>query len=240
MKYSYCFYILFFALLTSCNNKKIDTNQYYEKYETGSIPGLNDFMTYTKEEEQMDSIQTSYQLQIDSLRNQDSLLRAGWHREFSSFNNNRSRVYLQSFTNNIPDSNDFNRHGSLPMQCNAGMEKDTLIINTGVGFFGGLGFIIKIYKDRYWAYYFEYTDDVKPYKLHLTDSAGASEVIVPCKYQYLVLDKKPDFKPGQKLTGFLTLTTQPYYHLAFGENFDSSYLTGKIYFTCVTKQTAHE
>lgn len=149
MKYNSFFYILFFALLISCNNKKTDTNHYYEKYETGSIPGLNDYMRYTKEEEQMDSLQASFQLQMDSLRRKDSLQLTGRYGQFNSFNNNRSRVYMQSYTNNIPDSNDFTRHGSLPMLCNAGMEKDTLIISTGVGFFGGLGFTVKIYKDRF-------------------------------------------------------------------------------------------
>jgi hypothetical protein len=224
-------------LLFSCGNKEIITNRYYENYKVGDIPDLNKFMVYTEEEKRLDSLSAVYQQTIDSFH-KSSL--AADEKTNNSFIDNRSRLYLESYTNNIADGNNNDpQHIGQPMPCNCGMDKDTLFVNMGIGFFGGMGFSIKIFNSHFLANYFEYTDDVKPYKLNLADSS-TDEISVPAKYQYLVLDKKPNFKPGQKLTGYLTVTTKPYYVRSVENKYDTSYVTGRIYFTCIAKKSLTE
>jgi hypothetical protein len=104
-----------------------------------------------------------------------------------------------------------------------------------VGFFGGIGFTIKIYENSFVSSYYEYTDDVRPYKVNLNDTAFYSSVTVDNRCQSLILDKEPSHKQGEQITGYLTYTTKEYYERKNVDRLDTIYVSGKIYFTCNTK-----
>ena len=152
-----------------------------------------------------------------------------------SFRNNRGRIITNTYTNNSLVKNESAAYGSMAIPCDCVVEKDTVFVNMVIGFFGGFGYDIKIYKDSFQSSFFEYTDDVKPYKSNISDTAFTDFVTAKSKYQYLILDKTPAFQHGQQLTGLLTLTTNHYYNLA-GDKLDSTFVTGKVYFTCTTKR----
>lgn len=199
--------------LSSCSNIPQDENKFNKTYKAGSIPNLNDFNTYTEIEMSMDSINRA-----------------------RDFRNNRSRLFIKSYTNGKLDSNDFSRHESLAMPCECFAGNDTLYVQMDIGFFGGEGFAIKIFDDNFQSIYFVWTDDVKPYKSNLADTAFTDSPTVMSKFQSLTIDDKPTFKAGQQLTGLLTLTSNNYYQKMYGDDIDSTYVSGKIYFICKTKQ----
>jgi len=72
------------------------------------------------------------------------------------------------------------------------------------------------------------------YKSNIADKTFSDMAKAKSKYQYLVLEQLPAFKTGQQLTGYLTLTSNQFYELIANDRLDSTYVTGRIYFTCNT------
>jgi hypothetical protein len=199
----------------SCSAPQDNRKTYNQKYQVGTIPGMDSFNIYTAMEKSLDSIQVTYK--------QDS------------FRNNRGRIITNTYTNNELVKNESYKYGSVAMPCDCVVEKDTVFVNMAIGLFGGLGYDIKIYKDSFQSSFFEYTDDVKPYKSNSSDTAFTDFVAAKSKYQYLILDKNPAFQQGQQLTGMLTLTSNNYYNLV-ADKLNSTFVTGKLYFSCITKK----
>jgi hypothetical protein len=205
----------------SCNSKQENDNSrtYNATYQIASIPEMESFNTYTEIERIMDSSMNQFSQ--------------------NDFSNNRSRIFIHTFINNKLQQGESTKYESLPMPCACYTEKDTIYVNITIGFFAGLGYNIKIYKDRFESNYFEYTDDVKPYKANITDSAFTDYLLAKSKDQYLILNKKPTFKLDEELIGFLTLTSNNYYSIGIGSSLDTSYVSGKLYFKCKVKQKDH-
>ena len=125
---------------------------------------------------------------------------------------------------------------SFSTRCECNIYKDTLLITMGIGFFGGIGFNLEIIKDNFEANFSEYTDDVKPYKSNLNDTAFYDYFHVKSKYQFLVLNDKPSFQTGLQLTGYMTFSSNNFYVQKYDNQLDTNYVTGKLYFTCKTRQ----
>lgn len=204
------------TLFVSCNSQHTNDNAYNDKYIIGQIPNLKSFETYNKLDKRMDSIG-------------NELLGQG------GFIKNRSRIFTQSFSNGKQTTQDSALYKGMPTPCYCSFDNDTLKIKVGIGFFGGMGFEIKVFKNYFQSNYFLYIDDVKPYKYNLSDKEFTDNLCMRNKFQSLILNEEPTFKPGQQLTGYLTFTTPNWYENSFGNNFDTNYIKGNLYFTCLTK-----
>jgi hypothetical protein len=209
------------SLLVCVSSKAQQDNgkTYHQSYTLDSIPGFHNFETYTDKEKQHDSIYSKYD-----------------YPGKSEFRNNRSRIFLNSYTNDKPDKIDSAFVKGFPTPCDCYTDNDSLFINMGAGFFGGLGFNIEIAGNDFLSDFYEYTDDVKPFKPNLADTIYDSYVVAKSKYQYLILSEKPNFKTGQQLSGYLTQTSNYYYEEVYANKIDTHYVISKIFFTCRTKE----
>ena len=210
--------LAFTFLFQYCTEPVTDTNVYSAKYEVGKIRGLDSFKTYNQYEKKFDSIDAQYPTV-----------------EKGKFMTNRSRIYMESFENGKPASQEKALYTGAPMPCECVFSRDTIYISSIVGFFGGSGHGIKIFKDSFESFYVNYTDDVKPFKYNLTDTSFTDNLAVMSKYQTLRLEEKPAFKIGQQLTGLLTFTSRDYYAQSIGDMMDTQYVKGKMFFTCQVK-----
>lgn len=228
---------LILLVLLSCTPSNYDDGKTFnETYKVGRIPDLRAFETYDEIERSMDSINSDYDAVMDSLIKANNINKTFGLAGKRDFRNNRSRIFLESYTNNKLDSGDFSKRESLPMPCTCTISGDTVYVNMGIGFFGGTGFDIILFKNQFSSNYFVYTDDVKPFKSNLSDTSFTDFAVAHSKYQALILNQKPTFQPSQQLTGFLTFTTNKYYTHRWGNNLDTTHVTGKLYFTCNTKK----
>jgi hypothetical protein len=219
-----------------CSGQQDNEKTFNQTYQVDSIPNLNEFNIYNDIEKRMDSIYSVYDFKMDSLFKADNTRSQNSFLYKKDFRNNRSRIFLSSYTNDKLDNGEFSKRESLPMPCDCYTGNDTLYVSMVIGFFGGEGFEIKLFDNKFQSAFFEYIDDVKPYKSNLSDTAYTGYVTANSKYQTLIVNEKPTFKSGQQLTGFLTFTSNDYYILRSDDKLDSTYVTGKLYFTCKTKQ----
>ena len=194
------FFLVTLFLLASCSGRHPDDNRYNNNYRVGEIPDLASFQTLNEEDKRL-----------------DSLLQPGNGLIEGSFKNNRSRIFMQSFSNNKPSSQDSALYRGMPTPCYCSMEKDTLKIKVGIGFSGGMGTEIKIFQGHFQSNYFLYIDDVKPYKYKLSDKEFTDELYLKNKFQSLILNEQPTLKAGQQMTGYLTFTTPNWYENSVGE-----------------------
>jgi len=131
------------------------------------------------------------------------------------------------------DSFDLLKKG-LATQCACVTKNDSIFINMPFGLFGGGNFNINIFKNGFTSSYSQYIDDnLKLFKTKIADDFS-DNFSVDNKFQFLILDKKPSFKKDERLTGFLTFTTN-YYFEKKGDKLDTNYVKGHLYFTCLTK-----
>jgi hypothetical protein len=209
-------------VLTFCKGPKPDDGKtHHATFETGTIPGLSQFERLNERELDFDSIMVkNVKAMGQPLNNTNDFL------------HNRSRIYVDSDPHNkILGGDTGPDKPPIPMPCHCNLMGDTLQVSMILGFFGGVGFELRLYKDQFRSKFLLYTDDVKPFKAHLSDTAFTSELRAVSKFQYLLIDKKPTYKAGQQLTGYFTLTSNRFYEFS-GEKMDSSYVTAKIYFIC--------
>src|SRR5262245_58769426 len=205
--------------IVSCKNKPAaDRTTYHKTYEIGKVPGIDSFYILNEVEKQADSQSRKYP-DVPGI---------------NDFKNNRSRLYLDSGYDEA--TNEVKKFPSAePMPCGCAIRSDSLLIGTGIGFFGGRFYEIGLSKNEFESGFYIYTDDTKPFKSSLSDSFS-SEAKVKSKYQYLILSEKPTFKPGQQVTGLLTFTMHPLYEDQQNGRLDTTVVSGKLYFTCKTKE----
>jgi hypothetical protein len=239
--YSSLFFLLLIAASGYAQNPD-DRKTYNSIYEVGRIPGLDSFLVFNKMERRYDSVMRETRREFDSLygdkkdRNNEDLLSFD-----PPFITNRSRIYMDSDpTNRLFSGEDPSKPFSPSCWCE--LSKDSLFISMGVGLFGGIGFNIRLLESRFDAGFYIYTDDVKPYKRHLSDKEFEESVAVDFIYQYLVVDQRPPFKHGQQLTGFLTYTSDKFWERDNDSQTvpDSTYVTGQIHFTCTINKRRYE
>lgn len=225
---------LAFSFLASCQGQVDKGDKYNTEFTVGNIPSVNDFLILNKSEKSLDSKFNSYDKSIDSLVKADTSQDFITTRDFV---NNRSRILLKEVSNgkeNIKDEDKIEKDGFSTF-CDCGVFKDTLFINSGIGFFGGVGISVKVFSKQFKSAFYEYIDDVKPYKLN-KNSEFTDNISIESKYQYLLFDSEPTNKEGQQLTGFLTLTSNDFFENRFGEKLDTNYVKAQLKFTCKTKK----
>jgi hypothetical protein len=210
--------LLFIAIILfpSCTSQHTNDNGYNDTFIIGQIPDLKSFETYNEFDKRIDSVGNSLAGQ-------------------GGFRKNRTRLFMQSFSNGKQSTQDSALYTGMPTLCYCSFDKDTLNVKVGIGFFGGMGFETKIFKNHFQSNYFLYIDDVKPYKYTLFDKDFTDNLYLKNKFQSLVLNEQPTFKAGQQLTGYLTFTSSKWYENSFGDNIDTNYIKGRLYFTCLTK-----
>lgn len=204
--------------LTFCYGQE-QSSQYNDTYKVGQIPDTNNFS----------------KLNIDEIR-MDSIIKENTITGFGAFKINRSRIFADEFINEKKQLKDTSLNHGLAVPCQCYTKSDTLYIKMEIGFFGGFAFKIKIYGENFESGYLEYTDDVKPYKSNLNDTAFYSYAQVNNKFQYLIIQDKPTFTIGQQIMGLLTFTTNNYYEKTPPNSLNTIFLSGKIYFTCKTRE----
>lgn len=220
----------------SCNGQQDNGKTFNQTYNVGSIPEIEDFETLNEQEKLHDSIANQYNQLIDSMYLEDTIHMEHDLLDKMDFRNNRSRIFMNFYTNEKLSVADSSFVTGFPTQCQCLTDKDTLFISMGIGFFGGLGFNLKLVNHNFYGSFYEYTDDVKPYKSDLNDTAFYDHVEVQNKYQSLILSEKPTFQSGQQLTGYMTFTSKYFYEKKYGNQLDTNFVTGKLYFTCKTRQ----
>jgi hypothetical protein len=208
-----CLILIFFS---SCNDEKQKDNVYNKTFVVGEIPEADVFEIYNKNDKKLEN--------------------SGNHLvEKGGYKNNRSRIFMELSTNGKRGHLDPEFSTGMPTPCYSSINKDTLNVVVGLGFFGGFGFEIKIFKDKFQSNYFFYTDDVKPYKYKQTGEF-TDNINLQNKFQSLTLNEQPTFKPGQQLTGYLTFTSPNWYESNMNNQLDTNFVKGRIYFTCLTKK----
>ena len=175
---------------------------------------------------------TENELELDSMRRMSP--------EEGLFRDNRSRVRMSYSTNGVAhEPGDLPAEG-YPMPCHCAVRNDTLIVAMGVGFFGGVGFEILFTPRDVTSTFFEYTDDVEPYKAQLNDSAWSSIVRVVNHLEHVRVNEAPPTAAGRIFSGSLDYRTEPYYERPFGDQVDTVQVSGTIRFTCVSRQAGPE
>ncbi len=222
--------------LASVKAQTDDSKTFNTAYSIAPIPNIADFFKLNQNEKFQDSVNLLINKKLDSLPFADSAEKESGYYGKKDFRNNRSRIFMDSYTNEKlnPENPEFKL--GLPTPCDCFTAHDTMFIYMGIGFFGGFGFNITVSTHNFQSSFFDYTDDYKPYKYSLSDTASYNYITKKNKYQFLILDKKPSFTIGQQLTGYLTYTTNSYYQKTSGNNFDNIFVSGKLYFTCKTRQ----
>lgn len=190
-------------------------------YKVGKIPNHSSFLTLNEEEQ-------NYAAAMP----EDNALSGA-----SAFQTNRSRIFFDKvYKNALAEELDSAALKAISLPCNCYLQDDTLKIHTGIGMMGGFGFNIILYKNQFQSNFYLYTDDVKPYKSHLTDTAFQSYALVTMKEADFVVDKQPDFVVGEQLSGFIAFTTHNFYEQLHSEKPDARYIVGRLYFTCKTRK----
>ncbi len=226
---------LIILLFNSCSGQQDNGKTNNQTYIISEIPDKEDFLKLTDHEKAVDSIFGDYDKTVDSLLLKDDRLKGNPLLQKRAFLDNRGRIYLQAFENGKPAKVDSAFSRGMPAPCECQVKKDTVFVSMGIGFFGGMGFNVAVFKNSFQSSYYLYIDDVKPYKGNLKDSFS-NDLTVKSKYQYLILDNQPTFQEGQQLSGYLTMTSQNYYENSYGNHLDTNYVVSKIYFTCSTKR----
>lgn len=229
----------FLLLLSSCSSPEINENIYNERYVVGEIPGHARFEKLTGSEQQLDSMSSDYDKEIDSLVAEDESLDSSSLLTRRSFIHNRSRMILTRISNGNEPAKQGQDADTVSMICSCGVLNDTLYITSGIGFFGGISLTVKLFRDEFSAHYYEYTDDVKPFKT-APEASYKRDITVDSKYQYLVLDKMPSFEPDQSVSGYLSMTSRDFYTTHAGNGLDTNSVKVKMHFTCKTRQIQEE
>lgn len=204
--------------LLCCKDQQDQEATYNQNFQVGSIPGIKDFETFNEEEKHTDSLKTR--------------IKKDWR-------HNRGRIFMNVYTNGKPADIDSVFITGLPLPCKCVIDHDTMFVRMGVGFFGGFGFNLKVFNDQFIGTLSEYTDSGEPYKTNLSDTSFSNYFITQNKYQYLILSDRPTLQDAQQLTGFMTFTSNNFYEKDYENRMDTNYLTGKIYFTCITQHQSN-
>lgn len=203
---------LVFALLaSSCSDTK-------RSYTIEEMPLSGSFFDLTQKE-----------LSLDSLL-------SGRAATQGAFRENRSRMFLGASRNGSVRTPPDQPEEGFPMRCRCAVRNDTLLVSSGVGFFGGLALNFQFTQDSVTGTYFEYTDDVQPYKAHLSDTAWTGSVLVTAHVVHAILSAEPTFQSGQQLSGSVDFITAPYYERLSVGDVDTLMANGSMRFTCRTME----
>jgi hypothetical protein len=208
--------------ITACQPKS-STSSNFQHYKVGPIPNNQQFLSLNAEEQQL------------VLSIPDDNIRSG----SGAFKNNRSRIYFDRVMNKGAEEKlDSSVIKELSLSCSCYLSNDTLKIHSGMGMMGGFGLYINVYQQQAISKFYIYTDDIKPYKSSLADTAFQSYALVSNQLSQLILDKKPNFEPGEQLSGLLSFKTLPIYERKTEDEntLESRTIEGRIHFTCKSRK----
>ena len=225
---------LYSLFIVSCEGQKDNGKIYNEDFAVNKIPNLGGFTTLNETEKALESKFSARDKAIDGrLKNDSTRLSDKKH----DYINNRSRLLWLNSINGVEDKN---KGGAvtdeLPALCNCVVLNDTLFINSGFGFFDGAGVVVKANGTKFRSSIYEYTDGQKPYKL-TSKSEFTNYIVVNSRFQHLQFESKPDFKLGQQLTGYLTLTSNDYFSQVYENKLNTNAVKVRMKFTCLTKKS---
>lgn len=207
---------------------------YNKQFVVGNIPGIDNFMHLTQREKQIDSLLSQIDEETDSVMQEETESGTGMYKQ-RDFKKNRSRLFFKVYRNGNLQLRDSLLENGFPTACTCFTDHDTVFVRMNLGFFGGLGFNIDITEHNFTSGCHIYTDDNASFKASPEDTVFQNHIRCESKFQHLVLNNKPEFKPGQHLTGFLKITTKEFYEKKYQQSLDSVYISGRIYFTCRVK-----
>ncbi|TRX38675.1 hypothetical protein FNW52_01105 [Flavobacterium sp. ZT3R18] len=177
-----------------------------------TIPEMESFYQLNREEKNLDTLSKKKQKEYQERFLEDKNdVKSEYFKELEDFGNNRTRLILLKFKNEKQELHQ-DEDGFIPLYCNCDLQKDTLIISSGWNYYGKFGFIIKVNKNSFQAV--NYSD----------------EDTIQLKKKDLVLNKQPNFRPNQQLSGILNYETER--EIVDKEEY---YYSGKMYFTCIVK-----
>ncbi len=185
---------------------------YGQKYETNytidSIPKISKFYILNSDEKSMDSL------------NKTQEKKDKFGRDKIVFSNNRSRVFLDKFWDDVEDSLvNIANPKFISLYCTCDTKNDTISIKTGWDYYGTFIFKIDLF------------NNVFDSKIYL------NEELIEMQYQKLILDNQPNFKKSEQLTGLLTFKTKKQKITnEFNTESKQRHYEGNIYFTCKTDQ----
>ena len=153
------------------------------------------------------------------------------------YRNNRSRYFLQDYIENRLVRNEDTTSQVMTTPCECYIDNDTIKIRMGIWAFGGFSFALNLYKNQYDITYWEDTHKQFIYKQQLSDAKMMDNITVGMKEQRLVMQAKPAFTIGEKLTGYFDIKTD-YYYKAEDENAElkKHNTRGEIYFKCTLRR----
>jgi hypothetical protein len=224
-----------------------------KSYATGEIPQLHKFEKLTEREARIDTSTLRFSKERLARMEAGTAFREGVSAEdkaaaiayekasFSRYKDNRSRYYLQAYTNGQLNPEPFMGIDTLTTDCNCTLAGDTLQIQMGIWVFGGFTVHLKLLGNTFQSIYWEDTHEQPVYKARLGDSILTDNLYVENVASRLLLDRKPQFRKGESLLGYFTFTTADYLQLKYPEGtdretFNRLKLEGSLHFKCVVKE----
>ncbi len=188
-------------------------------YKVGIVPYTSIFNKLTPEEVYLDtSLYNSHKLIMDALLDGTGLVKGVSEKEkqlsieqekndMMRYRDNRSRIYLRSFRNNVKV-----QEGMLPTMCDCSLIGNTIKIRMGL-IFGDI-IDIDLYKETFKSNYSEgLGNEQMLYKTSITDTAFHQSIKVRNIKEILILKARPTFRIGDKIEGFLEFKSKDFYKL---------------------------
>lgn len=144
--------------------------------------------------------------------------------------NQNGRFYLTLYENNKLLDNNVRMRNGLPLECYATVNNDTISVEGGKGIAGGFGFVIKIYKDQFEAFYYPFSDEAI-YKLKKSNKEFKRSVDVPSKEKKLILTEEPDLEKIKMMKGYVEIKSANFIEDT-EDGVKSFKVELKVYFKC--------
>jgi hypothetical protein len=136
------------------------------------------------------------------------------------FEYNKNGVLKRSMDINVSwGKGQFFGRNPSPIDCftKSFITNDTICITGHMGGNLGWGFKLYIIKDSCIVNAFALSDG-DMYKYYVSDKKPRSLIILSCIKQQLTLSKRPEFRKGEVVSGYIELASQPFYYYMEKEN----------------------
>lgn len=154
--------------------------------------------------------------------------------QINNFPTNRARIFAKSSRNGGVEKGDPKAAAGIPASCKCFQNKDTISVEFGFGFAGGMGFRQQIVGSSFRTKVALVTRHAKIYKAKLLDKEFESEIeLMPLK-ETMTLLNKPTMLVGEQLTGFVTFQSKPFFERTGGNKADAVSVSINYFFTCKT------
>lgn len=252
--------IIFFELILLLASLSTQAQKSVQ-FDVASVPYISYFEPMTAREQQLDTMKARFAAEkMAALRDGSAFLPTVTEADRKAmiqneearnlrYRDNRSRYKISSLLNNTKEKNVFKEVDTLTTECDCYLSNDTIKVNMGIWVFGGFRFSLNISKDRFNGEYWEDTHEQMIYKQQLSAGKLVDNVTVEFEKQRLVLQEHPAFQVGEKLLGFFSFRSRPWYRTAdyrpgsaseaySDKKMDTAAVEGSLHFKCkVRKKT---